>query len=378
MELKRDMTEKTTRKNNLHAVILAGGSGTRFWPLSRHRRPKQLIPLLGGKTTLEATLERLAPLADDSRMMIITNQDQARAVGDLLASGFGRVRIVAEPVGRNTAPAIALGAQLLALDQGPETIMMVFPADHYIGDLPEFIQTLELAAAAAEQGWLVTLGIAPSRPETGYGYIQGGDLVEPVEEDLAGEVRRVNRFVEKPDAKRAAEYLASGDYYWNSGIFIWRADVILEEVSRHLPAVADCLRRFAREYREIGFEKALAAYFRDVEAISIDYGVLEKSSRVAVVPSRFSWSDLGSWDALDELRLQPRAAAGGVAGALEPMLFSAENNTVFSSRPTALIDVDDLLVVETDDALLICKKGRSQRVKEVVGLLRRQGRDDLL
>ncbi len=371
-----------TLKNNLHAVILAGGSGTRFWPLSRHRRPKQLIPLLGGKTTLEATIERLSSLADDSRTMIITNKDQAKAVGELLAPRFARTRIVAEPVGRNTAPAIALGARLLALEQGPESIMMVFPADHYIGDLPEFVRTLELAAAAAAQGWLVTLGIAPSRPETGYGYIQGGDLVESGEEAFAGEVRRVGRFVEKPDAKRAAEYLASGDYYWNSGIFIWRVDVIQEEVARHLPAVADCLQRFSREYQEAGLEKALPAYFRDVEAISIDYGVLEKSSRVAVVPSRFSWSDLGSWDALDELELPAGATADVEAGsekpALEPMLFSAANNTVFSSKPTALIDVDDLLVVETDDALLICKKGSSQRVREVVELLRRQGRDDLL
>ncbi|MCK4378419.1 MAG: mannose-1-phosphate guanylyltransferase, partial [Deltaproteobacteria bacterium] len=271
---------KNMHENNLYAVILAGGSGTRFWPLSRHRRPKQLIPLLGGKTTLEATIERLSPLTDDSRIMVVTNKDQALAVEKLLAPGFSQARIIAEPVGRNTAPAIALGAQILAMDQGPETTMMVFPADHYIGDLPEFIRTLELAATVAKQGWLVTLGITPSRPETGYGYIQSGDKIG-LDEDIPSEmVRKVSRFVEKPDAKRAAEYLLSGDYFWNSGIFIWRTDVILAEIARHLPAVDACLQRFSRECRDVGFDQALAAYFRDVEAISIDYGVLEKSSRV--------------------------------------------------------------------------------------------------
>jgi len=373
-----DKISENMHKNNLHAVILAGGSGTRFWPLSRHRRPKQLIPLLGGKTTLEATIERLSPLTDDSRIMVITNKDQVRAVEKLLASRFSQARIIAEPVGRNTAPAIALAAQLLAMDQGPETTMMVFPADHYIGDLPEFIRTLELAADAAKRGWLVTLGIAPSRPETGYGYIQGGDEIAMGGEGaIVGTVRAVSRFVEKPDAKRAVEYLLSGDYFWNSGIFIWRTDVILAEIARHLPAVDACLQRFSRECQELGFEEALAAYFQKVEAISIDYGVLEKSSRVVVVPGCFSWSDLGSWDALDELNLQLQTEFGEENSAAT-MLFSAENNTVFSSKATALIEVDNLLVVDTEDALLICKKGSSQRVKEVVEHLRQQGKNSLL
>lgn len=373
-----DKISKNARENNLYAVILAGGSGTRFWPLSRHRRPKQLIPLLGGKTTLEATIERLSPLTDGSRIMVVTNKDQARAVEKLLALRFSQARIIAEPLGRNTAPAIALAAQLLTMDQGPETTMMVFPADHYIADLPEFIRTLKLAVTVAKQGWLVTLGITSNRPETGYGYIQSGDKIE-LDENIPSEmVRKVSRFVEKPDAKRAAEYLLSGDYFWNSGIFIWRTDVILAEIARHLPAVDACLQRFNRECRELGFEEALATYFQDVEAISIDYGVLEKSSRVAVVPSHFIWSDLGSWDALEELKLQPQAESGIEKTAAETMLFSAENNTVFSSKPTALIEVDNLLVVDTEDALLICKKGSSQRVKEVVERLRQQGKNSLL
>jgi len=374
------MTEKISEnmhQNNLYAVILAGGSGTRFWPLSRHRRPKQMIPLLGGKTTLEATIERLSSLTDDSRIMVITNKDQAPDVKQLLAPRFSRARIIAEPVGRNTAPAIALGAKLLAMDQGMGTTMMVFPADHYITNLPEFIRSLELAAAAAQKGWLVTLGIAPTRPETGYGYIQAGDVIEPEEKSASGETHKVSRFVEKPDVKRAAEYLASGNYFWNSGIFIWRVDVILAEIARHLPAVAACLQRFSQDCQDLGFEEALAAYFAEVESISIDYGVLEKSSRVAVVPGRFSWSDLGSWDALDELNLQLQTESGEEKSTAA-MLFSAENNTIFSSKATALIEVDNLLVVDTEDALLICKKGSSQRVKEVVELLRRQGKTHLL
>jgi len=372
-----DKISKNEHENNLYAVILAGGSGTRFWPLSRHRRPKQLIPLLGGKTTLEATIERLSPLTDDSRIMVVTNKDQARAVEKLLASRFSQTRIIAEPVGRNTAPAIALAAQLLAMNQGPETTMMVFPADHYIADLPEFIRTLELAATVAKHGWLVTLGITPNRPEIGYGYIQSGDKIE-LDENIPNEmVRKVNRFVEKPDARLAAEYLLSGDYFWNSGIFIWRVDIILAEIARHLPAVDACLQRVSRECLDVGFDQALAAYFQEVEAISIDYGVLEKSSRVAVVPSRFTWSDLGSWDALAELKLQPQVESGEEKSAAV-MLFSAENNTVFSLKSTALIEVDNLLVVDTDDALLICKKGSSQRVREVVEHLRQQGKNSLL
>ncbi|MCD6295520.1 MAG: mannose-1-phosphate guanylyltransferase, partial [Deltaproteobacteria bacterium] len=229
----------------------------------------------------------------------------------------------------------------------------------------------------AKQGWLVTLGIAPSRPETGYGYIQSGDAIEFDDGVSREKVLKVSRFVEKPEAKRAAEYLLSGDYFWNSGIFIWRTDVILAEIARHLPAVDACLQRFSRECRELDFEEALAVYFQEVEAISIDYGVLEKSSRVAVVPSHFTWSDLGSWDALDELKLQPQTESGEEKSTAA-MLFSAENNTVFSSKPTALIEVDNLLVVDTEDALLICKKGCSQRVKEVVEYLRQQGKTSIL
>ncbi|MBW1645781.1 MAG: NTP transferase domain-containing protein [Deltaproteobacteria bacterium] len=354
----------------MQVVILAGGSGTRFWPLSRHQRPKQLLPLVGSRTTLELTVERLLPLVPATRMTVITNRAQAPAVAELLAPWLGPGQIIAEPRGRNTAPAIALAARLLVREGGAGT-MLVCPADHYIGAADIFRETLATAARVAAAGWLVTLGITPSRPETGYGYIQAGEPL-PAGDWPAETARKVARFVEKPDRQRASEYLAAGNFYWNSGIFLWRPEVILDEISRHLPGIAACLDEFDRRRAQDGLDEALNGYFAAVEAISIDYGVLEKSSRVAVIPGNFAWSDLGSWDALDELGLRPAGLES------ETIAVEAANNAVFSDKPTALVGVKDLLVVDTPDALLICRKGRSQQVREVVARLQEQGREDLL
>ncbi len=360
-----------TSNDHLRAVILAGGSGTRFWPLSRHRRPKQLLPLLGRQTTLELTVERLLPLVPAARIMVLTNRDQAPAVAELLATRLDRRQIIAEPRGRNTAPAIALAAWLLAREGQQDQVMLVCPADHYIGAPDVFRRTLATAARVAAAGWLVTLGITPSRPETGYGYIQGGG--ELTDDRWRGEtVKKAARFVEKPDRQRAREYLAAGNFYWNSGIFLWRPDIILAEITRHLPDIAACLEVFARSRESEGQGKALTAYFAAVEAVSIDYGVLEKSTRVAVIPGDFAWSDLGSWDALDELDLRPAGLDG------EIIAVDAAANTVFSGNPTALVGVHDLLVVDTPEALLICRRGRSQQVREVVARLQELGREDLL
>ncbi|MBN2333230.1 MAG: NTP transferase domain-containing protein [Deltaproteobacteria bacterium] len=359
------------KSNDIHAVILAGGSGTRFWPLSRHQRPKQLIPLLGGQTTLAATVERLASLVPGPQIMVITNRDHQSQVRELLVPPLDSSRIIAEPVGRNTAPAIALGAQLLATEQGPATTMIVLPADHYIGEVPAFLRTLELACRVADEGYLVTLGMTPSRPETGYGYIQGGKAMAG--SWPAGQtVCKVDRFVEKPDVHKALQYLQAGNYYWNSGIFIWRVEAILAELAAHLPGVSRCLEDFCRDRENLGLDQALLNYFATVESISIDYGVLEKSSKVAVIPGSFAWSDLGSWDALDELHLRPREAAA------KTITIDSRNNSVFAAKPTALIDVENLLVVDTDDALLICKKGSSQKVRNVVEQLRQAGNKELL
>ncbi len=349
----------------IYGVILAGGSGTRFWPLSRHKKPKQLIPLLSGRTTLEVTVERLLPYIPAANLLVITNREQYDDVVTNLSAYLDKDQVIAEPRGRNTAPAIALAAQLLADQAGDDAIMMVFPADHFIGDQKRFHEHLKRAAEGAAEEKLVTLGIKPNRPETGYGYIQAGTpLASNTEPGL--KAFTVERFVEKPDYRTAAIYLMNGDYFWNSGIFIWQVKTILEEINEITPALGKALSSFARERKSGDPGNALEQLYNEVESISIDVGIMEKSQRVTIVPADFPWSDLGSWDSLDELKLSPFSEEA------EVIKIGATDNTVYSRKLTALIDVENLLVVESDDALLICRKGSTQQVKEVVAELGRQ------
>ena len=346
----------------IYGVILAGGSGTRFWPLSRHQKPKQLIPLLTGRTPLEITVERLLPFIPARNLLVVTNHEQYRDVVSNLSPYLEEEQIIAEPRGRNTAPAIALAARLLADEVGDEAIMMVFPADHYIGDQARFHAHLQRAAECAADGSLVTLGIKPNRPETGYGYIQGGSPL-PSNDDQELAAFKVERFVEKPDYRTAATYLMDGGYYWNSGIFIWKTGSILEEITSLTPELGKSLAEFVKNRSKQGLQPALEHLYQEVEAISIDIAIMEKSQRVAVVPADFSWSDLGSWDSLDELQLSPFSTSQPVIS------IGATDNTVYSRKLTALVDVENLLIVESDDALLICRKGSTQQVKEVVAKL---------
>ncbi|MEA3348241.1 MAG: mannose-1-phosphate guanylyltransferase [Pseudomonadota bacterium] len=356
---------------NIYGVVLAGGSGTRFWPLSRHRKPKQLIPLLEGSTPLEVTLERLLPFIPARNLLVITNREQYRDVVTNLSSYLEEKQIIAEPRGRNTAPAIALAARRLADEAGDDAIMMVFPADHYIGDQERFHAHLQRAAECAADGSLVTLGIKPNRPETGYGYIQGGNPL-PSADDQELAAFKVERFVEKPDYRTAATYLMEGGYYWNSGIFIWKTGSILEEIAKLTPELGKSLVGFVKNRADQGLQPALEQLYQEVEAISIDVSIMEKSQRVVVVPADFSWSDLGSWDSLDELQLSPFSSSPPV------IAIGATDNTVYSRKLTALIDVENLLIVESDDALLICRKGSTQQVKEVVAELARAKLDQFL
>ena len=350
---------------------MAGGSGKRFWPLSRHGKPKQLIPLLAGSTTLEITVERLLPFIPAGNLMVVTNQEQYRDVVNNLSSYLEEKQIIAEPRGRNTAPAIGLAARLLADKVGDDAIMMIFPADHYINDQARFHAHLQRAAECAADGSLVTLGIKPNRPETGYGYIQGGSSL-PSTDDQELAAFKVERFVEKPDYRTAATYLMDGGYYWNSGIFIWKTGSILEEITKLAPELGNSLADFVKNRSNQGMQPALEQLYQEVESISIDVSIMEKSQRVAVVPADFPWSDLGSWDSLDELQLSPFSTAQPV------ITVGATDNTVYSRKLTALIDVENLLIVESDDALLICRKGSTQQVKEVVAELARAKLDQFL
>ena len=353
----------------MYIVILAGGSGTRFWPLSRAARPKQLISITGDRSMLQRTVERVLPLKP-KRILIITNSIQAEETERQLAQ-YRKIPIdvIAEPSARNTAPAIALAATIIAAHD-PEGVMVVLPADHFIRDEQALQQTLVEAAQAARKGYLVTLGIMPSRPETGYGYIEA-DM------ELRGSGPfPVLRFVEKPPLAEAARYLDAGNYFWNSGMFIWRADTILAEISLYLPDVAAALSRvaFTSDVWELSdLDGQIAAVYGSVASVSIDYGVMEKSSRVQVVPVEMGWSDVGSWSSLPEV---VEADDSGTVCVNANGLVSLDSSGCLiyvDAKVVATVGVHNLIVVSTPDALLICDRERAQDVKKVVEELGRRG-----
>jgi mannose-1-phosphate guanylyltransferase len=343
---------------SIHAVILAGGKGTRFWPKSRARLPKQLLPIVSDRTMVQETVERLAPLIPAERVWVVTGEDHAGELRDQLPD-VPAAQIVVEPIGRNTAPAIGLAAALIARAD-PRATMVVLPADHHIRYGDRFRETLARAIDLASAGTLlVTIGIEPTTPETAYGYIERG-------EEIAAGKNRVRRFTEKPDRTLAEEFVRSGRYLWNSGIFVWKVGAIRDALARHLPDVVRGLERFVAA----GSEEVAAAY-RAIPDQSIDYGVLEKADNVAVVPGDFGWDDIGSWTAL--LRLGPADADGNVVRGRVLALSSRGNLAASDKRLIALIGVEGLVVIDTEDAVLVCSADRVQDVKQIVDELHRRG-----
>jgi len=358
----------------MYIVILAGGSGTRFWPLSRAARPKQLISITGDRSMLQRTVERVLPLKP-KRILIITNTIQAEETERQLAQ-YRKIPIdvIAEPSARNTAPAIALAATIIAAHD-PEGVMVVLPADHFIKDEQALQQALVDAVQAARKGYLVTLGIMPSRPETGYGYIEA-DM------ELRGSGPfPVLRFVEKPPLAEAVRYLDAGNYFWNSGMFIWRADTILAEIGLYLPDVAGALSRvaFTNDVWELSdLDEQIAAVYGSVASVSIDYGVMERSSRVQVVPVEMGWSDVGSWSSLPEVVEADDSGMVCVNASGHVSLDSSGCLICVDSKVVATVGVHNLIVVSTPDALLICDRERAQDVKKVVEELGRRGFNSVL
>lgn len=350
---------------NAYAVIMAGGQGTRFWPLSRRSQPKQFLNLgPDDRSLLRATAERVWKLLPPERTLVVTSEEHRQQVETELPE-LQPGQILAEPVGRNTAPCIGwAAAHIRRLD--PSAIMAVLPADHYIGEPDAYVDTLRRGLEAATHGDYVTIGIRPSRAETGYGYIEVGSELDPG-------VFRARRFVEKPNRQRAEQFVTSGSFLWNSGMFFFLASRILEAIDQHLPGLGEQLRRYDEAAERNEEAAVVQATYAQLPAVSIDHGIMEKVSSVSVVPGSFRWSDLGSWTSAWELA--PRDAQqnvlpeGGIA-------VKARGNYVRApeGKLVALVGVNDLVVVDSGDALLIIPRERAQDVREVVEKLRE--RDD--
>jgi mannose-1-phosphate guanylyltransferase len=361
-------------------VILAGGSGTRFWPRSRRARAKQVLALDGERTMIQRTLDRLAPLASPERAWVITNSLLSQAICTQLACVPPR-QVICEPAARNTAPAAGLAAFLLERLH-PNGVLGIFPSDHVIANEPDFVATIRRAIdLAAEGDNMVVLGIHPTRPEIGYGYIETGDT-------CAEGVLRVRRFAEKPNRQRAEEFLEAGNYFWNSGMFIWGTRTLANAMRQHLPETAPLLEQIAAAWGTPEFDRVFAELYPKCENISVDYAILEPRSAMGehhsnlyCLPARFGWNDLGSWTALHEYRVE-RGTADANSNVLDTsgaVALNASGNYVYSpGKLVALVGVQDLVVVETPDALLITTRQSSQDVGKVVKELAGHGQEKLI
>jgi mannose-1-phosphate guanylyltransferase/mannose-6-phosphate isomerase len=363
------MRNSTTRLNkNLHAVIMAGGKGTRFWPLSRETFPKQFLKLQGERTLIQDTIWRLKGAVRKQNVLVVTTEVQRSIVEWQVREMLGTINYVVEPEGKNTAPAIALAAYKL-YKKNRDALLLVLPSDHFIGEPESFRAAVLAAVPAAEKGNIVTFGIKPSRPETGYGYIKSG-------RKRAGGVRLVERFVEKPSMNRARQYLKDGSYYWNSGMFLFRAADMIEEFKIHMPALHDAFMGIRSKLNTNGEGPALQSIYRNLHEESIDYGIMEKSGRVVMAEAGFPWSDIGSWDALADIMDTDEEGNISLGNIVE---LECRDSIFFTGkRLVAAIGLKDMVVVDTADATLITPKARVQDVKRLVGHLKDEGKEEYL
>lgn len=343
-------------------VIMAGGRGERFWPQSRLKKPKQLLPIVGDKALLTQAVERVGKLVPPERVFILTNSEQREAVLEACPM-VPPEQVVGEPVGRDTAACVGLAATLIDM-QAQGAVFAVLPADHVIHDTAKFCEVLDCAFAAAEaEPVIATVGIKPTHAATGYGYIQRGDACG---EHAGQSVYSVKRFVEKPDAATAQSYLDSGDYYWNAGMFIWRSETVLSGFAAHVPEQFELLTKLKNDTADgRPLDEALAEYYPQMPKISIDYALIEKADNVVTVESTFDWDDVGEWPAIER---HDKADSSGNVARGEVAFHEASNNIVLSSGKhlTAVLGCEDLIVVHTDDATLVCPKDRAQDIKKLV------------
>ena len=373
---RKSNTKSAIRNTNTHlyAVIMAGGSGTRFWPLSRQMSPKQLLRIDSDDSLIQQTVKRINPLIPLDKIHIVTNENhylemkmQLSSLGDnsgVKGQGSG-VNFILEPEGRNTAAAIGLAAISL-YKKDPNSLMLVMPADHIIKKSERFLNIVKHAAEIAKSGYLVTFGIKPNRPETGYGYIQAqGSRLK------AKGYSNVEKFTEKPDLETAKRYLKEGDYYWNSGIFLWKSSVILNEIKSYLPDLYKNLMDVKKAVGGNGLDAAVRSAYSRIKPISIDYGILEKSKKVAVIPADIDWCDVGSWSSLDEVVEKDKDGNIKMGNVID---IGSGNSILYGGkRVLATIGLKDLVVVDTDDATLVCKKTDAQKVGKIVDELKRRG-----
>lgn len=369
------------RDVDFRPIILAGGSGTRFWPRSRRARAKQVLALDGDRSMIQQTVERLKPLAPAKSTWVFTNDLLAPEICEQLST-IPCEQIICEPAARNTAPACGLAAFLVERIN-PDAVLGVFPSDHAVGNEPRFLRAIqrgiELAAAGEN---IVVLGIEPKHPETGYGYIETSTPV-------GDGVLRVRRFTEKPNQIKAEEFVSAGNYYWNSGMFLWSARTLANAIREHLSETAPLLQQIADAYGTPRFKEVFAELYPQCENISVDYAILEprsakgeSHSNLYCVPAEFGWNDLGSWASLYEYQLEARQRGddnGNVTDAVEHISLNASNNYVFSPKKfVALVGVEDLVVVETEDAILIADRRQAQDVGKIVNELANSGHHDLI
>lgn len=353
----------------VYGVIMAGGGGTRFWPLSRREEPKQLLNLSGKDLMINETIDRISSVADRENIFIVTNKTQVPKMREAVAGRIAPGHILSEPSARNTAACIGYAAMEILKKYG-DGVMCIFPSDHFIRNQAEFTRILRAAVEEAKNtDQLITLGITPTFPSTGYGYIR----FDKSETSLA---KKVTEFKEKPDEATAAAYVASGEYAWNSGMFIWKASVIMEKFRELLPEVYGCLENIGEAMNTPGEKEVIAAVYPTIPSISIDYGIMEKSDDVKVISAEFGWNDVGSWDNLGVLYQEDDQ--GNVLAGKQLNIDTKNCISYGKKRLIATVGVENLIIVETEDAILVCDKARAQDVKKVVDELKERGMEEYL
>lgn len=351
-----------------YGVIMAGGGGTRFWPLSRHEVPKQLLNLSGKDKMINETIDRVATLASKEDIFVVTNVDQVPGMKDATKGRLREDHILSEPSARNTAACIGYAALEIIKKYG-DGIMCIFPSDHFIKDEASFTTILKEAIKVAEKDALVTLGITPTFPSTGYGYIKFDKSETTLD-------KKVVEFKEKPDEETAKKYISSGEYAWNSGMFVWKASVILDEFKKLLPDVYECLEKIGDALTTVKEAEVISKVYPTIPSISIDYGIMEKSDKVRVISAEMGWNDVGSWDNLGVLYDED---SNGNITAGDFLGIDTKNCITYSNkRLITTIGVENLIIVETDDALMVIDKSRAQDVKKIVDELKASGRDSYL